>query len=147
MKSLLLLCLSVALLGATCLDTAAQSACSVNVHVDGFRNQKGALAVTVFGSPNGWPEDNDKAIVHQSFEIGPDGATAQFSLPAGRYSIAVLHDENDNHKLDRNLLGIPKEGFGFSNNPAVGLSAPQFAAAAVQVSCPSTNLSIHLTYK
>lgn len=56
-------------------------------------------------------------------------------------------DENSNHKLDRNMIGFPREAFGFSNNPKVGLSAPSFNAAAMQVACPVTETTIHLIYK
>ena len=38
---------------------------------------------------------------------------------AGNYAVQVMHDENDNNKLDTNFLGIPSEGYGFSNNPNV----------------------------
>ena len=40
-------------------------------------------------------------------------------LPAGVYAVQVMHDENDNNQLDANFLGIPSEGYGFSNNPQV----------------------------
>jgi uncharacterized protein (DUF2141 family) len=50
-------------------------------------------------------------------------------------------------KLDRNFFGIPKEGFGFSNNPRVVFVAPSFQAAVVAVSCPATQLDIRLIYK
>ena len=48
----------------------------------------------------------------------------------GRYGIVVLHDENENRKIDRNFIGLPKEGWGMSNNPRPGFSAPNFEAAA-----------------
>ena len=138
----------VMLLGAGTVRATAQSeTCQVAVHVDGFRNQRGDLGVNVFRSPDGWPEENGKTVFHSGFPIPGDHATAQFNLPPGRYAIVVLHDENSNHKLDRNFLGIPKEGFGFSNNPKVGLSAPRFESATLQVSCPTTETSIHLIYK
>ena len=44
------------------------------------------------------------------------------------YAVAVIHDENGNAKLDT-FAGIPKEGFGFSRNPAIGFGPPRFAAA------------------
>lgn len=126
---------------------AASPTCPLTIHVDGFRNQKGHLGVTIFTSPDGWPEHNDKAFLHDAFPIDGNHATAKLELPQGRYAIAVLHDENSNHKLDRNFVGIPKEGFGFSNNPAVHLSAPSFDAAATQITCPATELLVHLIYK
>ncbi|HEX5284035.1 MAG TPA: DUF2141 domain-containing protein [Bryocella sp.] len=132
---------------ATAAQSASSESCKVIVHIDGFRNQKGDAGVTVFTSPNGWPENNNKALLHGGHPFSGDKTTVELQLPPGRYGIAVLHDENSNHKLDRNMIGFPKEGFGFSNNPKVGLSAPSFDTAAMQVTCPVTESTIHLIYK
>lgn len=121
--------------------------CTLLIHVAGFRNTKGRVGGTVFTSPNGWPEDNKKSFAHAAFPIDGNHATLTFHLPAGRYAVAVLHDENSNRKLDRNFLGIPKEGFGFANNPRVALKAPDWQAAAVNVACPATEIDIRLIYK
>jgi len=129
------------------LASAQSAVCTVTLHVDGFRNQKGDLGVTVFNSPDGWPENNSKAVQHGGFPFSGDSATVTLTLPQGRYAFAVIHDENSNHKLDRNLIGFPKEGFGFSNNPKVYLTAPGFETASTLVACPATDLSIHLIYK
>jgi uncharacterized protein (DUF2141 family) len=40
-------------------------------------------------------------------------------LPPGQYAVQVMHDENDNGKFDTNFVGLPIEGYGFSNNPQV----------------------------
>ncbi len=139
----LLMCLSA---GAPCQSPSAET-CKLIVHIDGFRNQKGNAGITVFTSPDGWPENNDKAFMHSGHPFTGDKATMELQLPAGRYAIAAIHDENANHKLDRNMIGWPKEGFGFSNNPKVNLSAPSFNTAAMQVACPVTETTIHLIYK
>lgn len=139
------LVLMIATIGLARLATA--ETCEVTLKVDGFRNHAGRLGVTVFRTPDGWPEDNARAFFHDNFPITGDQTSARLNLPEGRYAIAVLHDENSNHKLDRNFLGIPKEGFGFSNNPKVRLTAPGFDTAAVPLSCPTTEVSIHLIYK
>jgi uncharacterized protein (DUF2141 family) len=140
---------------AACYPAAAQSPspsatsgnCTLVVHITGFRNQKGDAGVSLFASPSGWPEDNDKALTHGGFPIEGDHATVTFHVPPGRYAVAVLHDENSNHKLDRNFLHIPKEGFGFANNPHLGLSPPKWDDAAVTVACPVTETNIRLIYK
>ncbi len=69
------------------------------------------------------------------------------NLPPGDYALAAIHDENSNARLDRNFIGIPKEGFGFANNPHVGLSAPAFQAAVIHVACPVTETAIHIQYR
>jgi uncharacterized protein (DUF2141 family) len=121
--------------------------CTLTVHVNGFRNQKGELGVNVFKTPEGWPEQNEKAFLHLGFPITGNELSTQLSLPPGRYAVVVLHDENQNQKLDRNFLNVPKEGFGFSNNPRVMLTAPGFDTAAFEVACPATDVQIHLIYK
>ena len=131
----------------TTLGQAVNSACRLVVHIDGFRNAKGDAGVTVFTSSDGWPEHNDKALQHGAYPIRDGKATAELQLPPGRYGVAAIHDENSNHKLDRNMFGIPKEGFGFVNNPKVTLSAPSFDKAAIEVRCPVTETTIHLIYK
>jgi len=136
-----------ALLSLTATAGAQSGSCSLTVHVDGFRNQKGDLGVNVFKTPDGWPENNDKAFFHRGFPITGKESSAQLSLPSGRYALVVLHDENSNHKLDRNFLGIPREGFGFSNNPRVMLSPPGFDTSAFEVACPTADVWIHLIYK
>ena len=146
-KAIFFLLAAAALAHAPCWAQAQSSPCALKIHVDGFRNQKGDLGITLFTSPDGWPEDNSKAYFHHGYPITGDATEVTVQVPAGRYSIAVLHDENGNKKLDRNLVGYPKEGFGFANNPRVLLTAPRFDAGAVQVTCPSTETAIHLIYK
>ncbi|MGA7522866.1 MAG: DUF2141 domain-containing protein [Acidobacteriaceae bacterium] len=121
--------------------------CMLRIHVTGFRNDKGKAGGVIFASPAGWPEDRSKAVADGGFDIHNRQATEEFKVPPGRYGVAVIHDENANQKLDRNFLGIPKEGFGFANNPRVLLSAPSFQAASTQVGCPVTEIQIRLIYK
>jgi uncharacterized protein (DUF2141 family) len=124
--------------------------CTLRIHVDGLRNSTGVVGSIIFKSPDGWPEDKNKSFRHGPTPIAPNQRQAVVlwdNLPPGDYGVAVIHDENRNAKLDRNLIGIPKEGFGFANNPHVGLSAPRFQAAIVHVQCPATDINIHLQYK
>jgi len=124
-----------------------QPLCTLQIHVTGFRDNNGTAGGLVFVSPAGWPEDRTKAFVQGGFPIAGNQATQTFQVPPGRYAVVVIHDENSNMKLDRSFFGIPKEGFGFSNNPRVFLSAPSFQAARMAVACPATQLEIRLIYK
>lgn len=61
------------------------------------------------------------------------GKTMTYSfkdLPQGEYAFAIYHDENKNNKLDKNLLGVPTEYYGFSNNARRTFSAPSFEEAS-----------------
>ena len=55
------------------------------------------------------------------------------NLPEGTYAIALFIDANENLKIDKNFLGIPKEQYGFSNNAMGNLSGPSFEQAKFQV--------------
>jgi uncharacterized protein (DUF2141 family) len=124
-----------------------QPLCTLQIHVTGFRDNSGTAGGVVFSSPAGWPDDRSKAIVQGGFPIADNQAVETFQVPPGRYGVVVIHDENSNMKLDRNFFGIPKEGFGFSGNPRVVLSAPSFQVASVPVKCPTTEIGIKLIYK
>ena len=61
--------------------------------------------------------------------IAPIDSAAPFiidDLPAGDYAVSLFHDRNRDGKLNTNFLGIPKEPFGFSNNPRVMFGPPSF---------------------
>ena len=126
------------------------SNCTLRIHVDGLRNSKGNLGSVLYTSPDGWPDDSSKAFRVGPAPIAPGQrqATAIWeNLPPGDYAIAAIHDENSNAKLDKNLIGIPKEGFGFANNPHIGWGPPPFKEALVHVGCPVTDIAIHIQYK
>ena len=67
-------------------------------------------------------------------------------IPPGTYALAIVHDENMNGKLDTNLLGIPKEGYGFSNDAKALLGAPSFSAASFPFDGQNLELTISLNY-
>lgn len=124
-----------------------QPLCALKLHITGFRDNTGTAGGLVFAAPAGWPENVADTIVHGGVPIDDHQAQLTFQVPPGRYAAVVIHDENSNMKLDRNFFGVPKEGFGFSNNPRVAFSAPSFQNAEVRVACPATHLEIRLNYK
>ena len=66
-------------------------------------------------------------------------------VPPGVYAIAVFHDENNNNKMDKNFLGIPKEGYGASKNRLPFASAPTFKDNQFEVPASSPiNINIRL---
>jgi uncharacterized protein (DUF2141 family) len=55
------------------------------------------------------------------------------NVPAGTYAVSSFHDENGNNKLDRNSLGVPSEGYGFSNDAQGTAGPPTFSQAQFTV--------------
>ena len=60
--------------------------------------------------------------------------------------MVVYHDENDNHKFDRNWIGLPIEGFGVSNDPTLFLAPPNFEESAFEVNGDLTNVEVEIKY-
>jgi uncharacterized protein (DUF2141 family) len=105
---------------------------TLTVRVIGARNAKGKIRVALFRSAEGFPGDASKAFRLENAPIDSQTLSSQMvlaDLPAGQYALSVFHDENLNEKLDKNLMGIPKEGYGASNNPGRKMRAPTFEEA------------------
>ena len=66
-------------------------------------------------------------------------------LPYGTYAVSVLDDENSNLDMD-NFLGIPKEGYGFSNDAEVKISPPKFEECSFVIDQPLKKISIEIRY-
>ncbi len=68
-------------------------------------------------------------------------------LPTGNYAIAILHDENDDMKMNTNFLGLPKEGYGFSNNVMGAFGPPGYNKANFNYTAgTATAISIKARY-
>ena len=97
---------------------AAQSKAETHLTIDVHLTQQahGELAYLVFASPSGFPGDRDKALRHGFLPIPSNAQHLHIDtdLPPGTYAVSVYEDLNSNHKLDHNLIGIPREPVGVS---------------------------------
>ena len=125
--------------------TAATS--RLGVEVDGLKNRKGQVCLSVFAKSQGFPNRGDSAIQNRCVKITGTTVRVNFTnLQPGSYAVAVLHDTNSDGKANSNFLGIPSEGFGFSRNPKISTGPPNFADSAVFVAGPNTEIQIQLNY-
>jgi len=124
---------------------APPSTPSVEVSVSGLRNTKGQLLVCLTANPKAFPDcSKDKASVRMAVKAANAGHFKVAAPANGTYAIAVVHDENSNNKMDMALF-MPKEGFGFSRNPAIGMGAPKFNSASFAVT-GDTRQAIKIKY-
>ena len=94
------------------------------------RSPDGLVRVGLFDNAESFPRGD--AVARDRVEASMGMVVLTFpNLPAGRYALAFYHDENSNSEFDKTLLGLPDEGFGFSNDAPVGFGPPSFADAAV----------------
>ncbi len=100
------------------------------VTVDNINTVKGLINFALYNSSATF-NDPDKAFREYFIEV-TDKPLMQFEfddIPPGTYALALFHDENSNYELDQNFIGIPQEGFGFSNNAFGNFGPPNFNAA------------------
>ena len=91
------------------------------------------MLISVYKDGVGYPEELDKAVRRAKLTITNKTASVSFAgLASGNYAIAILHDENNDGKMNTNFLGIPKEGYGFSNNVMGTFGPPTFSKASFQ---------------
>ena len=122
---------------------------TLRIKVSGAKSAKGTIRAALFQSANGFPTDPTQAIQRQAADIDPQTLSAQITfagLPAGTYAVSVFHDENMNQKIDKNLMGIPKEGYGASNNPKKKRRAPTFDEAKFSLKSTDQTIEIRLIY-
>lgn len=119
---------------------------SLDADVHGFRSQKGQVMACLTTRPQNFPNCQDDPNARRLTVPTADAGMLQFgNLPSGTYALALIHDENGNGKLDT-MLGIPKEGFGFSKNPAIRFGPPSFKSAGVTIVGGRSDESVKIKY-
>lgn len=133
--------------------SAQESAPSQDIlrfRLDGFRNDKGKAHCSIFNDkdPAAFPEAEDKWFKDVWQPTIKNGFTEVdfVGLPPGRYAAVCYHDENANGKFDRNIVGMPKEGYCFSKNFKPTLAAPKFEDCAFDYKGGDQSLSLTMIY-
>jgi uncharacterized protein (DUF2141 family) len=115
------------------------------VVVDGVRNDKGDVELTVYDNPREWPNGKSSVDLKEDARRGAVIFRIR-DLSPGTYGITAFHDENSNGKLDRNFFGFPLEGFAFSNDIHPFLSSPSFQSVAVRLGTGDETITMHMQY-
>lgn len=120
---------------------------SVTVKVTDLRNTKGVVRACITGDPKHFPKCKDGALTKRLTMPAASPLTLVFTNVApGHYAIGLIHDEDNNGKLDRALLMMPKEGYGFSRDAKVVMGPPKFEAAAFDVGTEPVQQTIRMRY-
>ena len=147
-RSILAPAAAAGLMGLSGVAAAPALAAELVIEVRGVRSDAGRIYVAVHTPRAGekFPYANGMfAGVQQRAHAG-DMRFVLRDLPAGRYAVNAFHDENDNGDLDANVLGIPKEGYGFANDPPTSFGPPDFEEAAVTVGDAPAKAELTMTY-
>ena len=137
MKTIMFICLALAAGSAFAQNN------SITVVIKNVKDAPGNVAVALF--------NNEKDFMKNRFDskiIKAQGGEVQVvfeNVPPGSYAISVLHDENGNNEMDSNIIGMPKEGFGFSNNAMGTFGPPSFEKASFKC-LVSQALTVNMKY-
>ena len=137
----MLRCLTLCLLF---LASTAQAA-DLTVTVENVPSAKGKLSLGLYKKGDAFPDGK------ASYEVDVPAVQGHViytfkDLPPGRYALTGFHDENNNGKMDYTFIGIPKEGFFFSNDASPKLSAPSFDACAITVADKPIAITVHIQH-
>lgn len=123
---------------------AAVSAAPLRVTVENVRNDKGHVLVAVC-TPAEFLKPHCSYSGSAPARAGAVTVEVR-GVPPGTYAVQAFQDENDNHRIDRNFLGIPTEGIGFSNDARFNFGPPGFRAAQITVGPEGGAIVIRLRY-
>ncbi len=128
------------------LPAATATGATIDIAISGMRSEKGDVLVCLSTNPKYFPDcrKDDKAR-----KIQVNAATAQNisigDVQPGTYAVALIHDENENGKMDLRLF-LPREGFGFSRNPRIGMGPPKFKSAQFTVGTEDVSHAVKMKY-
>lgn len=126
-------------------EQQAPMAHRLTIEIEPVEYQKGILHLAIYDSEESFP-DAAEPYRKQKVKIDPTQHQSIHvdELPPGQYALAIYLDENENDELDKNMFGIPKEAYGFSNNPRAKWSAPRFDEVVFEMNAAATKLAIDL---
>lgn len=129
----------------TCEGVRSATSAKLSVQVTGVRSAKGEVALTLY-------PDDKRRFLAKGGKLARVRTKAQtvaracFWVPPGNYALAIYHDSNGDRDFNRTLVGLPAEGFGFSNNPETKVGLPALSAARFNVGSVERSLSIQMRY-
>lgn len=115
------------------------------VDISGFPSSDGFAMVALNNSKESYKGGEDTAIAKtKTMVVGQKAQVVFTNLPYGWYGISLYHDENNNGKMDKNAMGIPKEAYGFSNNAKGFFGKPSYEDVMFQLNSAEIQIAIKL---
>ena len=119
----------------------------ITVIVNGFKNASGNCIINIYTKSTGFPNNNKLAYKSIPVKIKNNSAQLIFeNMEPGTYAVSVLHDANGNGVMDKNMFGIPSEGYGASNNIIPSFSSPKFEDSKFKITNQDKTIVIKIEY-
>lgn len=130
----------------TC-NSSDASQVRLQISVTGMRSTDGNITITIYPDEPSHFLDGKFKLARQELPVVSPVTKACFVMDApGTYAVALFHDKNGNHHFDTNFLGIPVEGYGFSNNPTLFVGPPKLKQVAIIAHKGDNAISVQLKH-
>jgi uncharacterized protein (DUF2141 family) len=127
-------------------QTAGVAPGDLTVRFEGLRSSKGLIRACMTRNPAFYPDCEKDPAAFKMSVAAQTGAMMEISnVPPGDYALVVLHDENSNAKVDT-MLGIPREGVGFSRNAPIRFGPPKWDAVKMHVQSGPSDTRVKIKY-
>jgi len=128
-------------------NAADASQVRLQVSIGGMHSTRGSVVVTIYPDDAVHFLDGAYKVARQTLPVTLPVTHACLAVarPA-YYAVAVFHDENNNGHFDTTLMGLPAEGYGFSNNPTLYLGPPDLSKVRFQAHAGDNPISIQIKY-
>lgn len=146
-----------ALVAALGIAAAPASAGELRINFEGVRSPKGTILIGLYDSKESFDRaielsnkqgflNDPQRVAGAALRVNGDlkGGIAFENIEPGSYAVILLHDEDGNGRLNKDLLGIPTESYGFSNGAHGFLGPPKFKDAAFTVDGSDKTITIVL---
>lgn len=114
----------------------------MHVLVKNLSNARGAVYIAVYNNEKDYMKNRFAEAVGEV--SSPDELLVKIDVLPGTYAVTIFHDLNGDGELNTNFLGIPKEPYGFSNNPRIRFGPPNFKEASFEFKEKGQIVEIHL---
>lgn len=117
----------------------------IRIHIENIKNNRGNILIALFKDGVGYPDNHNEAVDWVILDAEVPTVFWETELSAeGYYAVTCFHDESASGKLKKNLLGIPTNPMGFSNNIKPVIGAPSFLNTRFMVEGELTEIKIRL---
>lgn len=117
---------------------------TLTVTIENVKVRNGKIMMALYNTEKDFLSTKTIRSIHHPVPESGEVVLQLTNLEHGIYAISLFHDENNNGAMDYNFMKIPKEPYGFSNNPKVIFSAPKYDEASFVFEKEKQELSIQL---
>ncbi|MEA3451305.1 MAG: DUF2141 domain-containing protein [Bacteroidota bacterium] len=120
---------------------------TLTIEITNIKNKKGKIAVAIFTNNKNFKKEtpyiekfyNKNNVCNGTLNI-------KLKLKPGIYGVSILDDENNDGKMKYNILGVPKEGFGFSDYYHTGIIKPKFNNFSFKIQNNNKKVIVKMKY-